>query len=258
MIKSRTISLIIPCRNEAESLKVMLNKVPKGVDEVIVVDNGSTDETAKVAKAFGARLVKESRIDRLGIGYGFAHQKGIKKASGDLIVTMDGDGTYPLWQIGAVVKYMEKQNLDFVACSRFPLTNHQVISAYRKLGVFVLNAVVRGLYRYPIQDILSGMWVIKRDAVSQLQLKEGGWDFSPEIKLNALMAKKIRFGQYHIRHYRRENGASKQQLWVTGINHLKYIIFRWILSDNDWVQSIKNWRGRVVQPIRAKLAYLFS
>lgn len=244
MIQGKTISLIIPCRNEAESLRVMLKQMPKCVDEVMVMDNRSTDETAEVARNLGAKVVRENRADSLGIGYGYAHQKGIKKATGDIIVTMDGDGTYPVGQIKEVVRYLLKNDLDFVACSRFPLADDQVISKFRQFGVWALNTAVKWLYRYPVKDILSGMWVMRRGITVHLGVHEGGWDLSPEIKLNALTNPKITFGQYHIHHFRRENGASKQQLWVTGTNHLKYIFLRWLTLDNALVKGWQGWGRR--------------
>jgi glycosyltransferase involved in cell wall biosynthesis len=228
------------------------------VDEVLVMDNRSTDETAKVARVLGARVIREDRADRLGIGYGYAHQKGLQKATGDIIVTMDGDGTYPLNQIKEVGNYLLRNELDFVACSRFPLTDNQVISRFRQFGVWALNMAVKMLYWYPMQDILSGMWVMRRGIVRQLKLTEGGWDLSPEIKLNALTDRNIKFGQYHIRHFRRENGASKQQLWITGSNHLWYILKRWIIRDNLVVQAGQVWTQRIIEPIKLKVAYLFN
>jgi glycosyltransferase involved in cell wall biosynthesis len=258
MINGKTISLIIPCRNEAQSLGVMLKKLPKYVDEVLVVDNESSDGTARVAKSFGARVVKERRVDALGIGYGFAHQIGALKAKGDILVTMDGDGTYPLKQIGEVVRYLDKRGLDFVTCSRFPLVDGQAISWFRKLGVVILNTLVSGLYVYRINDILSGMWLVRAEAWSDLELKEGGWDFSPEIKLNALLHPRVRFGQYHVHHYRRENDASKQQLWVTGFNHLTYIARRWVWQDSLFGWLVRNVRLRFGLPLIKRLALLFN
>lgn len=239
MICGKTVSLVIPCKNEESSLAKMLRRVPSGVDEVVVVDNNSTDKTAQVAKKFGAVVVKEIRKDGNGIGYGYAHRKGMKVATGDLIVTMDGDGTYPLEQIGEVVEFMQYNGIDFVACSRFPLKNAKAISKMRQLGVWILNTEVQTLYQYPMQDILSGMWVMNRNAVRKLKLKEGGWDLSPEIKLAALMSDQIRLEQYHIDHHHRDNGASKQELWTTGFNHFRYIVKRRLLIDNRWVSWLK-------------------
>ncbi len=90
MYKNKTISIVIPCYNEEEGVRHLISKMPTLVDEVIIVDNGSTDNTAQVAKEMGATVVEE-KIK----GYGSAYKCGFRHAQGDIIITMDGDGTYP-------------------------------------------------------------------------------------------------------------------------------------------------------------------
>lgn len=223
MIHKKSVSLIIPCRNEEESLHQLLGNIPSFIDEVIVVDNGSTDNTPLVAQKHGAKLLNEKRTDRFGIGYGFAHQKGLQKATGDYIVTMDGDGTYPLTAIKHVILFMEQEELDFVSCSRFPLTKSHAISLMRKIGIFILNTEVQWLFGYKLHDILSGMWVMNKKTRANVKPHSGGWDFSPEVKLIALTSPKVAFSEYHIDHHYRSSGASKQQLWQTGFNHFVFI-----------------------------------
>ena len=223
MIKNKTISVIIPCRNEAEGIGRLVKRALRVADEVVVVDNRSNDQTAKAAERAGAKVIVEKRVDKRGIGYGYALRRGMKVACGEVIVTMDGDGTYPLEQVRAAAKYMTKIGLDVVLCSRFPLVDGQAISWWRQLGVWILNMQVRILFGFPMQDILSGMWVINRRSLRQLNLKEGGWNLSPEIKLNAIQNSDLRVGQFQIHHYEREYGQSKQKLVETGLEHLIYI-----------------------------------
>ncbi len=79
--------LILPCRNEALALPALLERVPAGMS-VIVADNGSTDGTADVARALGARVVHESRP-----GYGAAVRAGLLASTADVVAVMDGDGS---------------------------------------------------------------------------------------------------------------------------------------------------------------------
>lgn len=239
MIKGKKVSLIIPVKNEENAVLKMFKSMPSLIDEVIVVDNNSADKTGVIAKSYGAKVVKEPRRDRFGIGYGFAHQTGIRRAKGDLIVAMDGDGTYPLEEIKDAVKYMEKENLDFVSCRRFPLKKKAAISKVRQFGVWILNTQVRSLYRYPMGDILSGMWVVRKSTAKSLNLKEGGWDFSPEIKLEAISNKEVRFGEYHIDHHYRLDEKSKQKIFQTGFNHFVYIFARWLKVDSSLAKAYK-------------------
>lgn len=238
MIRGQTVTLVIPCKNEAEAIVGLLRQVPRAVDEVIVVDNNSSDQTRRVARRLGARVVTELRHDH-GIGYGYAHQRGLELATGQIVVTMDGDNTYPVQAIKPAVQYLLSQGLDMVSCNRFPLKNQQAISKVRQLGVWVLNTQVRLLYGYPMQDILSGMWVLNRTAIKTLKLESGGWNLSPEIKLQALANPQLQFGEYHIDHTYRQ-GESKQRIWLTGFDHLFYILGRRLTKDNPFKSRLKS------------------
>ena len=224
MLYNKKLSLIIPCRNEEKGISAMLQRVPSCVDEVLVIDNCSTDKTATIARKHGAKVFMEKRTVG-GIGYGFAHQKGMQEATGNIIITMDGDGTYPLESIPQVIEYFEKNKMDFVSCNRFPLDDKHAISWLRQLGVNILNLEVAMLYRYKIKDILSGMWVVKKECIKELDVIEGGWELSSEIKLAAITHQDIRFSEYHIHHEHRL-GNSKLAVWRTGFKYLFYIMKR--------------------------------
>jgi glycosyltransferase involved in cell wall biosynthesis len=231
MYRNKTISLIIPCKNEEKILPDTIKNVPSYVDEIIVVDNGSTDNSALVAKEAGAIVVKEPRKLN-GIGYGYAHIKGIEVSTGDYIFAMDADDTYPSYQIKEVVDYMEKNKFDVASCNRLPLKNSEAISKTRRLGIYALNIEVALLYGYPIKDTLTGMWGIKRSALPKLNLRMGDWNLSPEIKIAAITNKSIAFSEYHIDHFSREKEPSKQQIWKTGMNHALYILKRRFTEDS--------------------------
>lgn len=224
MLANKTLSLVIPCKNEEQALASLLPKIPSFIDEIIIVDNNSSDSTKKVAQSLGAVVLDEKRHVN-GIGYGYAHQKGLKAAKGDFVITMDGDGTYPLSAIPRVLSYMEKYDLDFVSCARFPLKNSKAVSPTRRLGVWILNTQSTLLFGKKINDILSGMWIVSKHAKKHLKISEGGWDLSPEIKLSALLNPKINFGEFHIHHSYRKGGESKQQIWKTGFGHLSFIAY---------------------------------
>src|SRR5450759_3534247 len=88
MIGNKRISLVVPCKNEARIIGAFIKRVPAYVDEILIIDNNSTDDTAAVARKLGARVIRERRSIR-GIGYGYAHQTGITHATGDYVVAMD-------------------------------------------------------------------------------------------------------------------------------------------------------------------------
>src|SRR5258708_3904554 len=90
MYKGQKITVISPCLNEEQGIELVLRRMPEFVDEIIVVDNGSTDRTPEVAKSFGARVIREDVR-----GYGRSYKTGFSFATGDIIVTLDGDHSYP-------------------------------------------------------------------------------------------------------------------------------------------------------------------
>jgi glycosyltransferase involved in cell wall biosynthesis len=231
MLKNKRISVVIPCKNEEKGIAAVIKNIPSYVDEIIVVDNGSTDKTAEVAKKAGAIVLNEPRKMN-GIGYGYAHITGIKHATGDYVATVDGDDTYPAYQIKEIVEKMESDKIDFMSCNRLPLNNPKAISKTRQLGILILNLEVLLLYGTRVKDILTGMWIMKKPVFYKLNLRMGDWNLSPEIKISAIFNKHVNFGEYHIDHFAREKEPSKQAIWNTGFNHLAYILKRRFTQDS--------------------------
>jgi len=233
VVNGKKITVVIPCRNEEKIIAQTIKNVPDYVDEIIVVDNGSTDNTVAAAKAAGARVLTDKRTQN-GIGYGYAIMKGLYYSTGDIIFTMDGDDTYPSYQIRGIVDYMDFNNLDFVTCCRIPLKHTKAISRIRRFGIHVLNFEVFLLYGVSLRDILTGMWVMRREIVPMLDLRMGDWNLSPEVKISAFTNPKIKFDEYHIDHFERGQEPSKQSIWRTGMSHLLYILKRRFTQDINY------------------------
>ena len=109
------ISYIIPALNEEDSIGKVINAI-RAVDkegEIIVVDSDSKDKTAEIANSLGAIVVNESEL-----GYGKAYRKGFSIATGDIIATLDADGTYPPNEIAHMSEYL-KNGYDFVSGTLF-------------------------------------------------------------------------------------------------------------------------------------------
>lgn len=212
------ISLVIPCRNEAKNIESL--RIPKCIDEVLIIDNNSTDDTQKIAEKRGFKIFQEKRtVDN--IGYGYAIQTGLCKANGDYCVVCDGDGQHPLDKIEELVKRASKENVDVVSVYRkFNDIKHMSVIAF--VGSTLLKIIYFMRYRHWINDPLSGMFIVKNN--NKLKLKEGGWDLSLEIKILGQNRKDIRFAQYPTNFNLRKIGVSKQNYIKTGLKHIRYIL----------------------------------
>lgn len=220
MYRDLTISVVIPCFNEEHGIRHVLTTMPSYIDEVIVVDNNSTDTTAQVARELGARVIFEGRK-----GYGQAYQAGLPAATSDIIATIDGDGTYPAQAIAPIIDTMLAQHWDFVSASRFPLRNPRAMRFRNWFGNQVLTYAFRLLYRHWIADSQSGMWVFRRHCLAHIRPTHAGMAFSEEIKIEALQARALRFGEVPI-DYSERIGETKLYTWRDGWSNLCFLVRR--------------------------------
>src|SRR5437763_15264668 len=116
MYKGQSITVIIPCLNEEQGIRRVLKSMPEFVDEVVVVDNNSTDRTYEVASSLGAKVIREEVR-----GYGRSYKRGFACASSDLIVTLDGDHSYPVDALSYLIEAFLHLKVDFLNASRFPV-----------------------------------------------------------------------------------------------------------------------------------------
>ena len=217
MHKGHTVSVVIPCYNEEEGVRVTLADMPALVDEIVVVDNNCSDCTAQVAADMGARVVKEPKP-----GYGAALKAGFSAATGDLIVAMDGDATYPRAFIPVLLDVMVDENIDFITCDRTGHKAEEANSFLRVLGNFILNVAMWALYGFWLKDSQSGMWVFRRSVLPKLRLTSDGMPLSEEIKIEAIEKLGSRFAEVGI-DYRPRIGEVKLQKWRDGWRNLSFL-----------------------------------
>src|SRR5215469_12146523 len=116
MYKGQKVTTIIPCLNEEQGIEKVLRAMPEFVDEVIVVDNDSTDRTSEVAASLGAKVIREQVR-----GYGRSYKRGFTQATGDLIVTLDGDHSYAVDAVSYLIEAFLHLEVDFLNASRVPV-----------------------------------------------------------------------------------------------------------------------------------------
>ena len=217
MYRNKTISIVIPCYNEEEGVRHLISKMPTLVDEVIIVDNDSTDNTAQVAKEMGATVVEE-KIK----GYGRAYKCGFRHAQGDVIITMDGDGTYPPESIALLLYILFEEDVDFISARRWRSRSQKDKSPIRMLGNFILSTAMAVLFFCYVIDSQSGMWVFKRDILPKMNLTSNGMALSEEIKIEAFSDKNILALEIPI-YYGERIGKSKLNLWRDGFSNLFFL-----------------------------------
>jgi hypothetical protein len=163
MYKGQTITAIIPCLNEEQGIEKVLRAMPEFVDEIIVVDNGSTDRTSAVASALGAKVIREDVR-----GYGRAYKRGFREATCDLIITLDGDHSYPVDALSYLIEAFLHLNVDFLNASRFPVRDRRAMSFKHKFGNLVLSVAFSALFFHWVRDSQSGMWVFRRSILNEM------------------------------------------------------------------------------------------
>jgi glycosyltransferase involved in cell wall biosynthesis len=218
MYKGQRITVIMPCLNEEQAIELLLQRMPGYVDETIVVDNGSTDRTSEVARGLGAKVIREDVR-----GYGRAYKTGFASATGDIIVTLDGDHSYPLDAISYLLEAFLHLDVDFLNASRLPQRDPKAMSFINKVGGLILSLAMSVLYFHWVRDSQSGMWVFRRSILDGFKLTSDGMAFSEEIKIEALKSSQVRFAEISIQ-YTSRLGESKLNLWRDGFYNLWFLV----------------------------------
>ncbi|MGM0669328.1 MAG: glycosyltransferase family 2 protein, partial [Gemmatimonadota bacterium] len=200
------VSVVIPAFNEEAGISATLlelGEVMKALDrpyEVLVVDDGSTDGTAELARSGGARVVEMPR----NVGYGAALKFGIARALYDTIVITDADGTYPAQAIPTLLRFAG--SYDMVVGAR--VGANVEIPAARKPAKWFLGHLASYLAGQSIPDLNSGLRVVRRALVERFEhLLPSGFSFTTSITLAALCSDTL--VHYEPIDYRARLGTSK-------------------------------------------------
>lgn len=221
MNRGERISLVIPCRDEERAIGIVLKAVPSMVDEIIVVDNRSTDGTAEVASEFGARVVSESEI-----GYGYACRRGLLNAGGDLVILMDGDNNHSACDVARLASHLQERPFDFVSGSRFPLRDKTRMFPVNQWANHFISGLIRKCFGIPLVDSQSGMVAFRRSLLPLILPANAGMGFSQEIKLNAWLHPGIRCSEIHIA-YQPRLGQAKFRAFEDSLKNLGDLFAYW-------------------------------
>jgi len=227
MAHGHTVTVIIPALNEESAIGSVVGAVPTGAgDEVIVVDNGSTDGTATAAAAAGARVVAEPRR-----GYGWACRAGAAAAGGEILVFIDGDGSFDPGQIPVVTGPILQGKADLVLGSRAVGGASRAVLPHQRVGNWLAVQLLRQFYGLPVTD-LGPFRAIRAASLQSLQMEEMTYGWPIEMMVKAAQTG-CRVVEVAVSYGPRQGGQSKVSGTVRGSLLAGYRILR-VLWRHAW------------------------
>ena len=218
------VSVVLPCLNEettiGECIKNIKNIFKKENinGDIIVSDNGSTDDSVRIAKSLNVRIVHQKLR-----GYGAVCLKGIHEASGEFIVIGDSDATYNFLEIPELIKPLKK-GYDFVIGTRFKgkIEKGAMPWAHRYIGNPFLSFIVNRFFKTNLSDVHCGFRAFTKEAFDKMNLKTIGMEFASEMVISAV---KNRLKIYEVPiSYNKRKGKSKLKSFSDGWRHLRFIL----------------------------------
>ncbi|MCK5112654.1 MAG: glycosyltransferase family 2 protein [Thermoplasmatales archaeon] len=221
------ISIIMPTLNEEKGIGKTIDSINKDFFkknnwelEIAIIDGDSKDKTQEIAKKKEAKIILEKRK-----GYGRAYKTGMSQVTGDIIVTGDGDATYPFDKIHEYIQMLLDEKLDFITTDRFAELKQGSMSVKHAFGNIMLASALRILFLINIGDSQSGMWIFKKETLDKIQPLEDfndGMPFSEEIKIEMFTSKHIKSKEIPSTLYARE-GAVKLESFKDGWKNFKFL-----------------------------------
>ena len=214
-----TVSVVIPAKNEARNLPMVLGSLPEWVDEVVLVDGHSVDETIAVARQYRPDI---KVVTQPGKGKGDALLAGFKACTSDIVVMMDGDGSTPGTEIVRFVAALVA-GADFAKGSRFANSGgSDDITVGRRLGNRILSGLVNLTFGTRYTDLCYGYNAFWSEHLSDLYLDCGGFEIETVMNIRAAKAA-LRVQEVPSRERPRVHGKSNLHVVVDGWRILKAI-----------------------------------
>lgn len=223
------LSIVIPCLNESNTVATCIEKckdVIKKLDisaEIIVVDNGSSDCSAFIAKKSGAKVFQCQTI-----GYGAALCEGFKKALGEYVLFVDADDSYDCNQIDKLYNTIIEQNADIIIGSRFKgyIEKNAMPFLHRYIGNPFLTMCLNFLFKTNLSDSQSGMRVFKRNILENIKFKEKGMVFATEFILFGIY-NHFKISEIGINFYKDKRGCKGHlRTWQDGFSILIFLLMQ--------------------------------
>ena len=221
--RRRLVSVVIPCLNEAENIETCVAAALEAIvrmgvpGEVVVADNDSEDDSARLAERAGARVVVERRR-----GYGSAYLAGFAASRGRYIVMADADLTYDFSEIPRFVAALE-QGAEMVIGDRMDNIQPGAMPwLHRYVGNPILTGLLNLFFRTGISDAHCGMRALRREVLPRLDLRTTGMEFASEMVIRA-SKENLRIAEFPIEYHPR-GGESKLSSFRDGWRHLRFLL----------------------------------
>ncbi len=169
-----SVTIVIPTLNEREAIGLVIDEFRSlGYRNIIVVDGGSTDGTVEIAKSKGVRVLQQE-----GKGKAAAIATAIRHVETPYILVVDGDYTYPARFLRDMLRAMEREQCDEVIGARLYGEGHTPVFRF---GNYVLTKLFNFLFGTRLRDVLSGMYLVRVDAIKDMLFEMKGFSVESEI-----------------------------------------------------------------------------
>ena len=242
------VTVLLPCLNEAETLEICIRKARNWLKtasvtgEVLIADNGSTDQSQAIAVASGARVVNVPTR-----GYGAAITAGIRAAQGEFVIVADADDSYSLTDLSPFLDQL-RSGADLVVGDRFSgkIYPGAMPFLHRYLGNPILSFIGRLFFGGNVRDFHCGLRGFNKQKVLDLNLKAPGMEFASELIVKSLLAglsiKSIPTDLH-------PDGRSRPphlRTWRDGWRHLRFLLSfspRWLFLYPGWTLLLTSFLG---------------
>lgn len=223
-MQNSVISVIIPAYNEEKTIGIVIEETAQVMDtlglpyEIIVVDDGSTDRTKEMASRYKVTILSNGQNH----GKGYALRRGFQHARGDIIVTIDADGSHKPKEILELINPLFK-GIDITAGSRFLGDGKDHTSKLHMLGNHLINVTIMVLTRKLVTDSQTGLRAFKREFLKKISLESCGYEIETEITVKGLK-NGFKFQEIPISCRKREYSISKLRILSDGVRIFKTIL----------------------------------